>query len=1078
MRRWSAAVLSTASVLIAIILLGLFPFAISTWGKPGGDDHESQTAPAASTSITYNDDVRPILAENCFACHGPDSASREAGLRLDQRDAAIEMAAIVPGEPDSSELVDRISRGQDDDLAMPPIDGHKRLSADQRTILVEWIRQGAVYQPHWSLIPPTRPDLPQVAGADWIRNPIDRFVLARLEANGLQPAPEADRRTLARRLSLDLTGLPPTPQAVEAFVNDSTPEYYQRYVDSLLDSARWGEHRGRFWLDYARYADTHGIHFDNYREIWAYRDWVIDALNSNMPFDQFTIEQLAGDLLPDPSLDQLVATGFNRCNITTNEGGIIDEEYKVLYARDRTETTSAVWLGLTTGCAVCHDHKFDAITMRDFYSFSAFFNNTTQAVRDGNVQDTPPIVPVPRSEDRARWQELPQLISAAKSEMEAARVAARADFDKQLPTMDAAVARQALPADQLIAHMPFSEGAGPAAFLLADGQLQQRIAAADLTWSTPGQTGPASLEISDAATLQIPDLGDFERDNAFSFSAWIWLPQDNFNGSIVARMDEANQHRGWDVWLEGGRLGSHLINRWPENALKVVAGPPLTKERWTHVVVTYDGSSKQEGLRFYADGQELTDRGVQQNGLTESMRTEVPLKIGTRHNSARTTGLRINDLRLFARPLDARECQTLATQSRIAYLLQRPDAIRTPDQRDEIFGYWLRDAAPAFAASEQQHRQLIAEQEAIRNRGTIAHVMNEADGEAEAFLLNRGEYDQRGDRVTAATPEALPPMDPSLPKNRLGLAKWLVSDEHPLTARVTVNRFWQEIFGNGLVGTSGDFGVMGNLPTHPDLLDYLAVEFRESGWDVKQFFRLMVTSATYRQSCAVSEDKLAADPDNHLFSRGPRYRMDAEMIRDHALFSSDLLSTTIGGPSVRPYQPEGVWEAVAMPGSNTRQYVPDSGEGLYRRSMYTFWKRSAPPASMEILNAPNREVCTVKRERTNTPLQALVTLNDPQFIEAARRLAENAIQSSTDDQARIQDIAVRLLARPLQPEELEIANHSLATLKDLYNQAPEQAQALVAVGQTPAVDSIDPQTLAAWTMLCNQLMNLDEVLTK
>jgi hypothetical protein len=1038
---------------------------------------ERVSEPVADPSLGYNEVVRPILAENCFACHGPDSASRKAGLRLDVREEAIAMGAIVPGEPEASELVDRIRRGADDDLAMPPIDGHKRLDERDKGLLVAWIAAGAEYQPHWSFIPPTRPAPPEVAQADWVRNPIDRFVLARLESLGLPPAAEADRRTLARRLSLDLTGLPPTPEQVERFVADPDPDYYEKYVDALLNSSRWGEHRGRYWLDYARYADTHGIHFDNYREIWSYRDWVISAFNRNLPFDQFSIEQLAGDLLPDPTLDQLIATGFNRCNITTNEGGIIDEEYKVLYARDRTETTSAVWLGLTTGCAVCHDHKFDPVSMRDFYSLSAFFNNTTQPVRDGNVADTPPIIPVPRVEDRARWDALPAEIAAAAKERDRVRREARGAFDAQVAELAADDVVTAMRREDLLLHAPLAEGAGNTLQLWAEGGLRPSVARGPLRWNE-GHTSEKAVEVSADAELALPRAGDFERDQAFTLASWVWLPGENLGGAIVGRMNEANDYRGWDVWLEGGRLGSHVIHRWPENALKVVCQQPLPSQRWVHVAVVYDGSSRQEGLQFYIDGQRCATRQVQQNSLSESIRTEVPLKLGSRSQGAKIAGMRLNDLRIYGAELAAEEVATLSVASRAGYLAAISPETRTAGQTDALFAWWLGEHSAEYAAADRRHAALQRERESIRQRGTIAHIMRERDGAAVAHMLDRGEYDKRLEEVTAATPSALPPMDESLPANRLGLAKWLFSAQHPLTARVTVNRFWQEVFGRGFVGTAGDFGVMGSLPTHPELLDYLAVEFRESGWDVKQLFRLIVTSATYRQAAEVSPQKRELDPQNLYYSRGPRFRMDAEMVRDYALRVSGLLAGEIGGPSVRPYQPPGVWEAVAMPGSNTRNYQRDDGDALYRRSMYTFWKRSAPPASMDILNAPSREVCTVRRERTNTPLQALVTLNDPQFIEAARVLAADVLSTTSDDQLRIDTLGRRLLARPFDPREVEVIRDSLDRLRDHYTETTEDAEQLLAIGASAPPAELPAGELAAWTMLCNQLMNLDEVLNK
>ncbi|XZE51400.1 DUF1553 domain-containing protein [Planctomycetaceae bacterium SH139] len=1032
---------------------------------------------AAESRVEFTRDIQPILTNHCLACHGPDSASREAGLRLDQREAAVEAMAIVPGEPEASELVDRIQRGDDDDMAMPPIDGHKRLLAAEKELLITWIRQGAEYEAHWSLIPPTKPSLPEVQTSDWVENPIDQFVLAKLEAEGLSPAPQADRHTLARRLALDLTGLPPTPQQVARFVDDPSPDYYLNYVNRLLDSPQWGEHRGRFWLDYARYADTHGIHFDNFREIWAYRNWVINAFNQNQPFDQFSIEQLAGDLLPNPSLDQLIATGFNRCNITTNEGGIIDEEYKVLYARDRTETTSAVWLGLTTGCAVCHDHKFDPITAKDFYAFSAFFNNTTQPVRDQNIPNTPPVIPVPQVQDRERWQRLPSEIAAAETELSEAKEAARGEFAAAQSSLAAAEILATVKRDDLLLHAPLAAGKGRVAQVLRKGVLSPQVADNELKWSA-GQTSAFALEVSAESTLAFPRDGDFERDQAFSVSAWLWLPADNLGGAVLARMDEGNDFRGWDLWLENGRLGSHIIHAWPDNALKVVCQDPLPKQRWTHVVVSYDGSAKQAGLKFFIDGRECTSRNIQKDNLTDTIRTAVPLKLGSRSGGAKVPGIKLNDLRLYSNSLDAAVATQLNRATRAAYLAAIPTGQLAEPDREALFDWWLVDHAPAYSAAKTMRDQLVAEKQAIEQRGTIAHIMNEQDGPAIAYLLARGEYDQRGDQVSADTPAVLPPMPDDFPKNRLGLARWLFLNEHPLTARVTVNRFWQEVFGRGLVESAGDFGITGGTPSHPELLDYLAVHFRESGWDVKGLFRLIVTSATYRQAAIATPEKIELDATNILFSRGPRYRMDAEMVRDSALAVSGLLSPKIGGPSVRPYQPEGVWEAVAMPGSNTRDYVTDQGASLYRRSMYTFWKRSAPPASMDILNAPSRETCTVSRERTNTPLQALVTLNDPQFIEAARHMATNVLTNFPNDKARFDEIALRLLARPLQAAETEVIEQSLARLRTHYREHPEDAKALVQIGQTPTPETLAVDELAAWTMLCNQLLNLDEMLNK
>jgi hypothetical protein len=786
----------------------------------------------------YNRDVRPILTENCFACHGPDKVSRKAGLRLDRREDAMDAGAVVPSDPDKSSLIERVFE-QDAKKRMPPAKSAQKLTEAQKNTLKRWIAGGAKYQPNWSFIAPKRPQPPSVRNASWIRNPVDNFILSELEKRGLQPSPEADRPTLARRVSLDLTGLPPIPTDVAAFLADRSPDAYEHFVDRLLQSPHWGEHRARYWLDAARYADTHGIHFDNYREVWAYRDWVVAAFNRNMPFDQFTTEQLAGDLLPERTIDNLIASGFNRCNITTNEGGVIPEEYLVLYTRDRTETVGRIWMGMTANCAVCHDHKFDPLSQREFYSLAAFFNNTTQGAMDGNIKDTPPVIAVPRREDRLRWEAIARASAETRRELEAQR------------------------------------------------QLK--------------------------------------------FNTWL-------------------------------------------------------------------GKS-------------------------------------------------------------ANEC--------------------SPAERAELFDCWMDIMDQPSRTLTARLNKLRAEEAALKSRGTLAFVMQERRDAPMAYILYRGEYDKRRDPVLPDTPKFLPPWPPDLPKNRLGLARWLMRPEQPLTARVTVNRTWQEVFGVGIVRTSDDFGIMGEAPSHPELLDWLAVEFRESGWDMKRLFKLLVTSATYRQAPFCTREKLEKDPQNRLLSRGPRFRMDAEMIRDAALAASGLLVRKIGGPSVKPYQPPGVWEAVAMIGSNTRDYRQDHGLDLYRRSLYTFWKRSAPPASMEIFNAPTRETCSVRRERTDTPLQALVTLNDPQFVEAARALAQAALQScSSRTEERIDFLAQRLLARRLRTEEKTVAARSLHGLLRYYQSHRDDAHKLLRVGESKADPGLEPVTLAAWTMFTNELMNLDEFLNK
>ncbi len=914
---------------------------------------------------------------------------------------------------------------------MPPPKTKKSLTAAQVDLLKRWIASGAEYQPHWSLIAPKKPEPPAVKAVQRVRNPIDRFLLAKLEAQGLSFAPEADRRTLARRLSLDLTGLPPEPEVVDAFVADTAPDAYEKLVDRFLNSDRWGEHRGRYWLDAARYADSHGIHFDNYREIWAYRDWVINAFNKNVPFDRFTIEQLAGDLLPNHTLDQQVASGFNRCNITTNEGGTIPEEYAVLYTRDRTETASQVWIGLTANCAVCHDHKFDPISQHEFYEMAAFFNNTTQNAMDGNIKDTPPTVFVPRPGRPRRWETIGKQLADLNAKAGARRQTAQADFERWIAAVSPAMLGDTVPADGLKFLAPLSEGAGDAAGLVTSGawrvvEHRREIRLGSWTRRREGASnaGPASRS-------QAPEVGDFEKNQPFSFGAWVQIPKNATPSSILARMDEGDNYRGWDLWIENGRFASHFVSKWPEDAFKVVTHDPFPEDQWVHLFAAYDGSGKASGMTFYVNGQ-AQPLNVAVDTLKGSIRTKTPWKLGQRSNGSRLNNLTVQDVRVYNRALPAAEViAPVAVEPRpLADRRQspRPNAIRA--ETAELFAWYLADHDPEFKTLSAEIAAAEQEQAELRGRGTIAHVMAGKARDARArIILFRGEYDKRRDPVKPDTPDALPPMPADLPRNRLGFAQWLLRPEHPLTARVTVNRFWQELFGTGIVRTAGDFGVSGEL-AEPSRTARLAGRrlpriglgrqaVLQTARDVR---RLSTVGARRRRRSSRKTRKTAC------FRAGLGSAWTPRWSATTPLQPAACSWTEIGGPSVKPYQPEGVWEAVAMIGSNTRDYQADTGANLYRRSMYTFWKRAAPPASMDIFNAPSREVCTVRRERTNTPLQALVTLNDPQFVEADRHLAELTLKSGSITEARLEFLAKRLLARPLSVEEAKIVNASLADL--------------------------------------------------
>jgi hypothetical protein len=1044
----------------------------------------SRPAPAdPEDGVRFNRDVRPILANACFQCHGPDPGGRKAKLRFDREEGFFGARdggpTVVKGNPEKSPFYQRII-SKDPEEVMPPPKSHKVLKPAEKEILRRWIAQGAPWEPHWSFIKPERPALPVVKNDKWVRNPVDRFILARLEAQGLAPAPEADRRTLVRRLSLDLTGLPPEPDVVEAFLKDAAPDAYDKLVDRLLDSPRFGEHRARYWMDAARYADTHGLHFDNFRDIWPYRDWIINAFNHNEPFDQFTIEQLAGDLLPNPTQEQIIATGFHRCNITTNEGGTIAEENLANYARDRVETTSWVWLGLTSNCAVCHDHKFDPITTRDFYSMSAYFRNTTQGALDGNVRDTAPVLVLPKTEDEKRYKEIPAEIEAKKTAIAELKKKLRADFDQWIATAkaedwDEEVAKIGEPAFHLplAASYPLGELEG-----VHDGKPVLAIPHGAIRWEDSGRHGLA-VRVDAKAPIEIgTDIGGFDKDGPRSFGCWVRLPK-TYSGSaaILARMDDDDGYRGWDLSAQDGEFTSHLVHHWQDDAIKVATtGKVMKPGTWQHVFVTYDGSGKAEGFKIFVDGKDVKLK-VESNTLKSTTKTQTPFLIGSRKKSMGLNDALVQDLRIYARKLAPGDVRRLAMQEKARALLAHAPADRKPKEKDELFDV-MAAGDPEMAKDSAALTSLEDEQKQIRDRAYVAHVMEEKKGSMPvANILFRGEYDKPKDKVEAGVYSALHPLPPDAPKNRLGLAKWLMSPENPLTPRVTVNRYWQEVFGTGIVKTAEDFGIMGDAPSHPELLDWLAVEFRES-WDVKKMLKLLVTSATYRQAAIATKEKIEKDPANRLLSRGPRFRMDAEMIRDYALAASGTLSAKIGGPSVKPYQPDGVWDAVGMRESNTKTYKRDNGDALYRRSLYWFWKRMAPPASLEILNAPSREVSCLRRERTDTPLQALVTLNDPQMIEAARSLAEKAMKAETAEAARLRVVSTRVLCRPLTDKEAGILTRIRATLLAHYKEKPEDAKALISVGDSKADATLDAAELAAWTLVANQMLNLDEALNK
>ncbi|MCB1233717.1 MAG: DUF1549 domain-containing protein, partial [Verrucomicrobiae bacterium] len=930
------------------------------------------SAPGADT-IDFARDIRPILSDNCIYCHGPDEAHREAGLRLDLKEAAFAkndegVFALVPGDLEKSEAWRRIVTGEADDL-MPPPKSNKRLTPDQKNLLRRWIESGAEWTDHWSFVAPRKTEPPVVEG---VSSPIDRFIRAGLEAKGLTPSPEADRRALIRRLTLDLTGLPPTRGEVEAFVADASPGAYAALVDRLLASKHFGERMATHWLDASRYGDTSVMHADGPRDMWPWRDWVVNAYNENMPFDRFSIEQLAGDLLPNASVSQKIASGFNRNHPSSDEGGAIPEELRVSYVVDRVKTTSNVWLGLSMECGQCHEHKYDPISQREYYQFYAFFNNTADPGMQTRKGNQAPVVEVvtPVEEDalRAVEQKLKKAAEVAKKSEAAARDA-YAKWKTQLdgkspPAPDAAKSHEGL------RHwFPLDE---PSGVTLIDLIQRRDAVAVGPGVKTAERAGAGhGLQFDGQTVFEADDFPAYDNKTPLTFAAWLKL-ESPVSGAVFAKMDDPNAYRGYDFWLEQGRPGTHLIHSWPDNAIKVVSDTALTPGRWQHVVVTHDGGGEAKGVHVYIDGKETPTRLVGGKKLTGTLRNDVPFRVGGRSASAFFKG-EADDLRVYDRALKPEEIAGL-TRDLVAEANATAPAKRTAEQKRLSYHHYLSSTANAYRRDLSEEIGAVREKRRILSGKTTVMVMQDNPPEKmrPTYRLNRGAYDQpiEDEAIAPGVPAILPPLPADAPPNRLGLARWLFASEHPLTARVAVNQVWQLFFGAGIVETPADFGSQGAFPSHPELLDWLAVDFRESGWDVKRLIRRIVLSETYRQSSDLRSGDGAADPANRLLARAPRFRLPAEFIRDNALDLAGLLRRDeIGGPGVKPYQPPGLWAEVGLGGNP--KFVQDHEQKLHRRSLYTYWKRSAPPPAMQIFDAPTREFCVLRRPVTNTPLQAL-----------------------------------------------------------------------------------------------------------
>ncbi len=1055
-----------------------------------GQEPSRGAASKTPSKVSFNQSIAPILSENCYPCHGPDPGARKAKLRLDRAEFAYAPhdksgPAIIPGQVSKSPLVQKIEAKNPKDR-MPPPEAHKTLKPEQIAALREWVRQGAVYEEHWSFIAPKEQPLPAVANKSWVRTPIDNFILARLEREGLSPSPQADKRSLIRRVTYDLIGLPPTPEEVEAFVADNSPNAYEKIVDRLLASPRYGEHRAHYWLDVARYGDTHGLHIDNFRYIWPYRDYVINAYNRNKHFDRFVIEQLAGDMLPDKSLDSLMGSAYIRAGISSGEGGTLTEELRVNNKRERTEAYGAAFLGLTVGCANCHDHKFDPITQKDFYRLTAFFNNLAENPFNDDRNDWPPVLIVPKQENRAAYEETFAKKAAVERQIQDRRAQAKTLIAKWLA--EPQIGPRPVSAESLAVRLRFDEGRGDTFADSATGEKRDGVAAT----GTPVVLGEGTwfwpyMRMETGTHLELTSVGDEDCAKPFTVSTWMRphlrpnepKEAEHPDGVILSRADADHDGRGWQLISEHGRLKFVFAHKLPDDAIEVeTPDRVLYVGEWHHLIATYDGSGKAAGVTLYVDGvPQYVD--VLKDGLKETTSTTAPLEFGRAYpdsNPLRQTAFQ--DFRFYQRELSVIEAARLPYEDYVAEIGRKPMSLWSEDELHTVSEYYFGERDAPTRALEAKVARLDRDLNRLATGGDVELVSQEASSLAYADVLNRGVFSARTERVRPGVPHFLPGLPAGASLDRLALAKWTVSPENPLTARVTVNRMWSEIFGTGIVETTEDFGLMGALPSHPELLDWLAVDFREHNWDVKRFYRQIVLSATYMQSARATPQLIEKDPKNRLLARGPRFRMDGEMVRDTALASSGLLVERIGGPSVKPYQPPGVWEAGSHQVSDTKEYVQDHGDALYRRSLYTFWKRMATMPDMDSLDVPVRDGVCTRRQRTDTPLQALVLMNDPQWLEASRQLAERILHESQQNEARLDELGEILLSRPWEDREKAILENALTKFEAVYGQDTASAEKLLSVGESKRDTNLSPSELASWMLVASAAMNLDEVLNK
>lgn len=1074
----------------SVLFIGLLLF-VAFGCQPDLPEDVSLAMQVLPAELDYNQHVKPILSDKCFACHGPDKAKQQAGLRLDLAENAYDdlpespgKVAIDPGDLADSEVVRRIL-SSDPDEVMPTPKSHLALTTEEKAVLIKWIQDGAEYKPHWAFTKPERPDIPD-ADESWVKNPIDNFVAHELAKKQLKPNPEADRETLIRRVTLDLTGLPPTLAEIDAFLRDKSPNAYEKVVDRLLKSPHYGERMATDWLDLARFADSHGYTVDRIRDMSPYRDWVIRAFNRNQPYDQFIHWQLAGDLMPRPTKEMRIATAFNRNHQQNMEGGIIEEEFQQEYVVDRTNTLGDAFLALSVGCAKCHDHKYDPISQKNYYELTSYFNNVEEAGQiswDDAMPSPTMLLPTDRQTKVMRFIE--SQIKTQVGQLQTIQQRSGADFNNWLQAKGyGLLAGETIPKNGLVAR-----------FSLDQKKLLSEINSKDTAYTTlpfddkqppkwvNGHSG-GGLKLDGDAWLDLNKVGIFSKSEPFSVGLWVNIPRELKEGVIFHKSlaERLYNFRGYHLYLRNGQLEASLAHVAPSNAITKRTQQDVPRNRWVQLTMTYDGSGRATGLRVFLNGNEMP-MTTHMDQLSKDIlfdkkhvKVEPGLQIGGWWRGFGLKNGLIDEIVVYSRPLTPFEIGILAGKRNWASVAAKAPAQLTPADKAVLNAYYF---------STVHEPTLLARHALTQSRKTLADttervqelmVMQERPTPKQAYRLERGVYDARTEKVYPNTPERIFPFPDDLPKNRYGLAQWLTHEDNPLTARVAVNRYWQLFFGTGLVKTTEDFGNQGELPSHPDLLDWLAVTFRGSdgatpGWNVKELIRTMVLSATYRQDSRPSHRAMAQDPQNRLLSRGPSVRLTAEMMRDNALAASGLLNGEIGGPSVKPYQPDGLWRI------NGADYKPDSGAKVYKRSLYVIVKRTVPNPTLSTFDASSRSFCVVRRQKTNTPLQALVTLNDPTFVEAAKVLGEAMTRQSDLRQALTQTYR-KLTGRHPTPKELALLTRMQAHERDRFTKTPAKMTGWLLAGQYRVDPSLDPAQVVANAVVASTIMNSDATLTK